>query len=348
MHSPAKAGLATHRPIPSDAPERARSFSAAYPAALIGSALVTLCLFWIGLLLLDDRRVLPPPQLANNLCVDQKLHYLRENPVNPPDVLAVGSSVTWRGFDGDAVTNATGGRAATLNGAFCGLKLNQTVFTARYYLERYPHIRDVVTIIAPQDAAECGKTDAQVFDAADVDRYVYAGGWDFLFYLKYFDPFNFIKNVAILSELKGGALPLDAMKFDRYGGALLDTRLSQPDLVYGKLPPLDQACFAALRELATDLSDAGKRLIVVTMPIHPLWIEKYDPTQAVLSDLASNIRSALAGTSAVFWNADKSFAMAPESFIDAIHIRRSAAQHFSRALVSETGLGQVAGRPNGN
>jgi hypothetical protein len=323
--------------------ERGRRFTMAYLLAVIGGAFATLCFFWFGLVILDHSNVLPPPQLANNLCVDEKLHYLRDTPINPPDVLAVGSSVTWRAFDGDSVTAATGGRAVTLNGAFCGLKLNQTVFTARYYLERYPHIRDVITIIAPQDAAECSKTDPHVFNATDVDRYVYSGAWSFPFYLKYFDPFTFIKNVAILSNLKGGELPFDVMKFDRYGGALLDTRLSQPDLVYRGLPPLDPACFSALRELARELSDAGKRLIVVTMPLHPNWIEKYDPRHTVLTELAANIRSTLAGTSAVFWNADKSFAMAPDSFIDAIHIRRSAAQNFSRVLVSETGLGQVAG-----
>lgn len=297
---------------------------------------------WLGLEGLGVAGLLPPPQIANNLCADEKLAYLRTHRFQDPVVLAVGSSVTWRGFDGEAVTQVTGGRRATLNGAFCGLKMNQIAFTARYFVARYPSVRDVITIVAPQDFTECARTRERVFDPDDADDYVYRGAAVFPLYLKYFDPITLVKNALILKALRDGELALDSMEFDPYGGAPLDTALSRPDLVYNALPPLDPACFRDLRRLATLLASEGRRLIVVTAPVHPAWVERYDPQRAMMTNLADGIQTALAGTTAVFWDAHRAFAVANDQFIDAIHIRWAAAKELSRALVAATGVGRIA------
>lgn len=315
-------------------------FSITYLVAALSSIAGLLALFGLGLAALGHIGNLPPPQLTNNLCLDVKLEYLRSHNFASPTVMAVGSSVAWRSFDGDAVTRATNGRAVTFNAAFCGMKMNQTTFTAAYFLAHNPSIRDVLTIIAPQDMTECSDARTRVFDPRDVDDYVYRRRWPFPLYLEYFDPLTMAKNIAILRTMQAGKLPLDSLVFDRYGSAPLDTTLSAHDLVYGALPPFDPTCLAALRQLAEDTAAEQRRLVVVTMPINPEWKDRYDPDGRIVRDLATAIRSTLAGTPTTFWDADAAMAMTPSAFIDAIHIRWSAAKTFSRALVQATELGK--------
>jgi len=321
------------------APPR-RAIPASYLAVLAGCALGILLFCGLGLAALNEVGLEPPPQFSNNLCLDEKLEWLRQHPAAAPTVLAVGSSVTWRNFDGDAVREATGGRAAALNAAFCGLRMNQIAFTAEYFLARLPTVRDVLTIVAPVDLAECSTVRTRVFDPADVDGYVYRQRWKYPYYLKYFDPLVLARNVWIIDRMQRGGLPLDAVSFDRYGGAPLDTAASRPTLVYGALLPHDPQCFSALHDLAQRVTAGGKRLVVVMEPMSPAWIADYDPDGTGLRQLAGEIRAALAGSSAVLWNPGTDAHLRAEEFIDAIHLRLPAARRFSRAIVDATDLGQ--------
>lgn len=313
-------------------------FSLVYPAAVLGSIVGVLLLFWVGLKGLDHFGLLPPPQLANNFCLDEKLRYLRSHPFDQPAVLAVGSSVAWRSFDGDAVKRAGGGQV--MNAAFCGLTMNQTAFTTEYFLARYPSVRDVLAIVAPQDLTECSINETRVFDPVDVDDYVYRHGWEYKLYLEYFDPFTLIKNVLILRTMRNGGLPVDTIVFDRYGAAPLDTTITLPNLVYPALPAFDPTCFAALRQLAEKLTASGRRLVVVTMPINPEWTKRYDLDGTVMRHFADKIREATAGTSTIFWDADHAAPMPRAAFVDAIHIRWSAVKLLSREIVAATGVGR--------
>jgi hypothetical protein len=332
---------AAESPIRATVPaEGARPFALSYLLALAVGGLSVIVLFGVALVSLDSVGRLPPPQLANTLCIDEKLRFLRASssfdaPSHRPTVLAVGSSVSWRTFDGEAVERATAGRATPFNGGFCALKMNETAFTTRYFLERYPSVRDVVTILAPQDMTDCRNARAQIFDPHDVDRYVFGDTWVFPLYLKYFDPFSFVKNIfRMRNAFRWG------FAFDRYGGLPIDTKEIHARLIYGNLEAYDAECFTALRGLASELKADGRRLVVATMPLHPDWLERYDPQHRRVSQFEQRIDDALAGTGAVHWR-PKGFTLQRDDFVDAIHIRWSAAQGFSRALVEETHLGQL-------
>jgi len=321
------------------APPR-RRIPGAYLAVLVGCAVGVLAICGLGLAALGRVGLEPPPQFSNNLCLDEKLEWLREHPGEAPTVLAVGSSVTWRNFDGDAVRDATGGRASVLNAAFCGLRMNQIAFTAEYFLARLPTVRDVITIVAPVDLVECSAVRTKVFDPADVDGYVYRQRWKYPYYLKYFDPLILAKNVWIIDRMQRGGFALDSVSFDRYGGAPLDTTASRPTLVYGALLPHDPQCLSALRDLARRVTADGKRLVVVMQPMSPAWIAQYDPDGTGLRRLTDEVRAALAGSSAVLWNPGVDAKLRAGQYIDAIHLRLSAARVFSRAIVDATDLGQ--------
>jgi hypothetical protein len=316
-----------------------RESSGLYLATLGGMAIVFLTAFWLVLAALNGMGLLPPPQLSNNLCIDEKLVYLRARPVEPPTILTVGSSVAWRSIDSTVFREAGDGRNMPLNGAFCGLKMNQTEFATGYLLDHYPNVQSVVLILSPLDLTECSTTNARVFDPQDVDSFVFRRDFEFTFYLKYFDPLTLARNVLILRSMRDGALPLDAMMIDQYGDAPLQTDATRDDLVYGALPHADPVCLSSLSKLATDVKTQGRRLIVVSMPMSPVWKARYDASGAFIHDMTGHIQRAVAGTGAIFWDANRDFPMDANDFTDAIHIRWSAAKVFSRELVLETGLG---------
>jgi hypothetical protein len=320
------------------APDQRESWSV-YLATLGGMAIGLVALFWLSLGAINRLGLLPPPQLSNNLCIDQKLAYLRENTIEQPTILTVGSSVAWRSIDSAEFRQASDGRSMPLNGAFCGLKMNQTEFTTSYLLGHYPSVRSVVLVLSPLDLTECSTTNARVFDPNDVDNFVFRRDVEFTFYLKYFDPLILAKNVVILRSMRDGKLPLESMTMDRYGDAPLDTDASREGIVYGALEPLDPTCLASLTKLTHDTEAQGRRLIVVTTPMSPVWKASFDPSGAVMHDMTRDIQRAVAGTEAVFWDANRDFPMDPGDFIDAIHLRWSAAKVFSRELVRATGLG---------
>lgn len=320
-----------------------RDFSWKYPAAFLTSALVLLLLFSLGLARLDRAGLLPPPQLTNNLCDDLKLQFLRTHRFEPPSVLAVGSSVTLMNFNADAVRQATDGRAMTYNAAFCGLKINQTAYAAKYFVNRVPSVRDVLTIVAPEDLTECWLNNPHIFTPAAVDDYVYRHRWAFPLYVAYFDPIVLAKNVMILHEAQEGRGEwVDLLGMDRYGDVPILEKAAAPTLVYSALPPLDPACFAALHDLARDIMAGGRRLVVVTTPLHPDWLERYDPDGKLIEEIPERIRAAIAGTNATFWDAEREYRPPRADFYDAIHIRAPAVPAFSRALAGATGLGRPA------
>lgn len=332
-----KAGGGVH-PLTRSASGR-RDSSSLYLATVGGMAIVLLTAFWLALAAFKGMGLLPPPQFSNSLCIDEKLAYLRTRPIEHPTILTVGSSVAWRSIDSGVVREASNGQSRPLNGAFCGLKMNQTEFATGYLLSHYPSVQSVVLIVSPIDLSECSTTNARVFDPKDVDGFVFRRDFAFTFYLKYFDPLTLARNVLTLRSMQGGELPLDATIFNQYGDAPLDTDASRKDLAYGALAPLDPVCLSSLSKLATDIKAQGRRLIVVTMPMSPVWKARFDPSGAVVRDLSRHVQGALAGTEAMFWDANRDFQMDPSDFTDALHIRWSAAKVFSRALVLATGLG---------
>jgi len=188
----------------------------------------------------------------------------------------------------------------------------------------------VLTIVAPLDLAECSTHETRVFDPADVDGYVYRHRWRYGYYLKYFDPLILAKNVWITHAQQHGELALDLAVFDRYGSGPLDTTISRDTLVYGELPGADPACLSALHELAARLTGSRQRLVVVMEPMSPDWISQYDPEGAGLRRLADQVRGALAGSAATLWIPGADLPLRSNAFVDAIHLRWSAARVFSR------------------
>jgi hypothetical protein len=307
-----------------------RNIGLGYLLALLGGLLCALAAFGLTLLGLDHSGNLPPPAFSNNLCVDEKLNFLRDHPVASPDLLVIGSSVAWRHVDGDELVKRSPA-SKPLNGAFCGLFANQSVYVGNWLLDREPTIRRVVMVIDPQDFAGCWKVPDSVFSRDDADAYVYEKASRWPYYVRYFSPYSLVRNAFTVKGQRSGQNEWDPLVFDHYGGGPLDTQNTRR-LVYGKPDALDHTCFDALRTMANRLQREARKFTVVATPLHPDWKSKYDPNGAFLADFDLRVKHSLSQSDARFWNADKELETPTDDFVDAIHLRWSAAQRFSAAL----------------
>lgn len=267
----------------------------------------------------------PPPAFTNSYCFDAKLEFLRENPPVKPTHLIVGSSISWRNFDGDVVVEEHPD-ARPLNASFCGLSVNQSAYAARFFLQRYPTITDVLLMLDPFDMSTCRSNKTAIFDAADVSAYL-SGADDLNFYFKYFDFFSLLVNAFSTRKV-----------FNRHGDGPLYTNESY-GLVYGPAPGVQAECEAALARLAQDVEKSGRRLVVMTMPLLGEWSDKYDANSQARVGLAKGIRRALEGRSAAFWDAWSEIVIPAADYTDAVHLRWSGVPRFTRRLVRATGFG---------
>ena len=291
---------------------------------------------------------LPPPAFSNSLCVDEKLHFLRHNPIADPNLLIVGSSVAWRHVDGDVLIEQTPG-LRPLNGAFCGLHANQSSYVANWLLDREPSIRQVVMIVDPLDFAGCWKVPDAVFDRTHADQYVYQQASRWGYYMRYFSPRSLLRNAQTVKAQRANEIEWDPLVFTRHGDGPLEPQ-GDRGLFYDKPDPLDDSCFAALGQLSKRLEDEQRQLLVVSTPLHPQWKAKVDGDGSFLARFDAKLNAAIAdNTHAQYWNADREWVAPPAAFVDAIHLRWSAVQGFTVALaehlqearqqmVSESGL----------
>jgi hypothetical protein len=302
-----------------------------YLVALLGGSIGALGAFFCLLLTLDRTGHLPPPPIANNICIDEKLAFLRRNPPATPNLLVIGSSVAWRHFDGATVAAAAPG-THPLNGAFCGLRANQTVFVANWLLDRLPSVRDVIMITSPQDFETCRMHPAALFDKEGADSFVFENGWRWGFYFRYFDPASLVRNMRRVRAMRANSNAINSIVFTRFGDGPLDTTESRNTLEYGPILGFDPFCFNALQSLARRLAKENRRLVVVNTPLHPEWKRLYDPEANLLRSLERNILAALVGTEGKYWDGDSATTMEAQAFIDGIHLRWSAARVFSKTL----------------
>lgn len=325
------AGAADPREASAGAAAGAAPVSPRYLLTVLASgvgALAAFCLFLLGLGATGN---LPPPTIANTLCVDEKLAFHRANPPGSPNLLVVGSSVAWRHFDGEAVARAAPG-VEPLNGAFCGLRANQSAFAAEWLLDRLPSVREVLLIAAPQDFEDCRARPTAVFNREDADSFVFGNSWLLPFYLRYLDPRPFLRNIGTVAAQRRNDVPLDPLVFDRYGDGPLDTAVTRDTLNYGPVPAYDPACFAALRALARQVTAGGMRMMVATTPLHPEWKSRHDPDGESRAAFEAGLLDAITGTSSAYWDGDAAVPLPASAFTDGIHLRWSAAKQFSTEM----------------
>ena len=310
--------------------------TAVYLAGCFGTVIACYVAIVCGLLFLRATDNLPPPIVANSLCLDEKLQWIGRNlPSSPPDLLVFGSSVAWRHFDGRKAVEL-GLAKNPYNLGFCGMNLAHTAFLVKYFMSKYNFrspLRAIV-IASPQDFEGCASPEQPAFPTREADEVIFSSTSSMgrlALYLKNIDFVPLVRNASTIKAKRRGAIPLDTYVFTGSGDGPLDTDESR-GLTYGRITEFNRDCFSALRNIATQLSDQKVQFVLLLTPINPRWISEYDPHHATLNELRSRIADTLKGTNARIWDASESKLFSEPDFPDAVHLRWSAAGRLTAAI----------------
>lgn len=312
-----------------------KPFSAfAYLASVGAGAASGLACLVLFLAALDISGHLPPPPFTNELCKDEKLSFLRERAPEDPRVLVIGSSIALFNFSGSPI-KATSSARAPLNLALCAVKMDQLEFASSYFLQRYNAADTVVLLVGPHDFERC-TPGRPLFDVADVDDYVNVRSLKYYFYLKYFSPTSFVRNMRVVAKARSGGFVQDApIAFDRFGSFPSSI---ERGLYYEGMFATDPKCFESLRAFARGLPPRVTNALLVICPIHPEWVRRFDPKDRQMRQFSEEVRRTLEGTRVALWDAHSELEMAPHHFSDAIHMKRAGAEHLSTELNSRLPL----------
>jgi hypothetical protein len=272
---------------------------------------------------------MPAPAMTVVQHLDEKLRYLRDHPDLTPELVAVGSSIAWRQFDGKPFAERLG-EGHVLNGASAFLKVHQTRFLTNFYIDHFPRLQTVMVMVGPTDFRDCSSVPAELFDPTDASGYAFERHPSLIYYLKYFAPLTYLRRV---NSFQKSRVPLKGeMWMDEYGsGPMQWTESMMQGLRYGAIT-LDKRCVDALQQLVSDLTTRGIRPVVIFPPIHPDYRQLFPQTIVDLKAIAEELRTSTDGRIQIIDVIEDPFG--PEDFFDAVHLQWTAAQSLSRKLTA--------------
>lgn len=293
-------------------------------------AVVAICIggFAALLALLARLEALPPPPLTGTTCLDEKFKFLAERDLSDVDLIAVGSSVTWRNLDVTAFRRS-GVAGQPVNAAPCYLRVSEVVAYTSFLLARMPSVATVVSVVAPRDFEQCTSPNDAFFPSTLAEAYVFDGLPPFPIYLANLAPHKFARDIFRIREMRNNPHSLLTLVMDEHGAGPLRT----PGEWLPK-PAFDDMCFTALSELERTVTAHGARLIVTTLPLQPEWRALHDPDGQLTAAFERRVRGALAHPSTMF-QAGSELAPQSLSYGDAVHFLWDSAKRYS-AHVADT------------
>jgi len=298
-----------------------------YLLTLLLGGFAALLLVLVVFAFLAHQGRLGPPQFSNNLCLDEKLGFMRAHPPRSANFLVVGSSVAWRHFNSPEAVRLDPA-LRPYNAGLCGTNVAQTRSVATWLIGRVPSVKKVVLIASPVDFADCSANAPSNFETGAADRFVFERASPVNSYLRYFDPGTLLFNSIGLRSKRSDPTSFESLVINAYGDGPLEPPQAR-ELLYGAVS-FDPRCFTALRRTAQEVGGRVPMIVALT-PLHPRWRERFDPKGSSQRLLERGIRNALAGTGARFLTAP---ALPEEAFFDAIHLRWSHTPGFTRNLLS--------------
>jgi hypothetical protein len=276
---------------------------------------------------------MPPPAVSQVEALDFKFRHLRNRRDLHPDVIAVGSSMTWRHFDGEKFEAHSG--LSFLNGGTSFLRVHQSRYLADFYVEMYDADYFVMLTSLP-DFEDCTTIPASLFNRDDVKDYVTGTRPEWFYYLKYLTLARYVRTGL---ELPKRMEPLEG---DLWQDEYASGPLHVPDmgLRYGR-QDFDPECLRQLHLMSDDLAQAGRRFLVALIPVHPAYLQKYSDTQERLIALHDQIQTSLRSNGHdIVMLADDSYLA--DDFFDAFHLQWPAVQRLSAAVGEQVGVRSVA------
>jgi hypothetical protein len=244
-----------------------------------------------------------------------------------PNILAVGSSITWRQLAGEEFDRDGEGRF--LNAGMVKLKTHHTAAMAEFFLDRYSGVNDVVTLVSLPDFEDC--TDAPLlFDPGDAMRYAYHGWPSTYFYLRYFDLQRYVRTARTLTEMRRPMI--GELYIDAYGsGPIQLPPEAELGLRYADIKT-DPACTTALVALAQTAAARGVDFTIVFSPIHPDYRRRYPEAVRAMAKVAEEVRVGAGAYGARMISLFDDPRFDASDFYDAFHLQWEAVDDLSRMV----------------
>lgn len=268
---------------------------------------------------------LPAAPVTATSCIDEKFKFLAQQDLDQVDMLAVGSSTTWRNLDFRPIVER---RVADqpINAAPCYLFMDQVTFLTGFLLDHMPQVKSVITIVSPRDFNYCGEEDRAFFDEDKAAGYIFDGGSPLPIYLTNFRPYAFIRDALTVAEQRSGPSAKRSLFMGPYGAGPVEGSEE-----WNPPPDFDATCFAALQAFERMLVERGVRPVVVTFLPSPAWRAEHDPQGEVFQAFEERLRGALSSPGTRFISG-QSLAVDDSYYYDSIHFQWQGAQRFSTAL----------------
>ncbi len=261
----------------------------------------------IGLAILAKTDRLPSPPLTATACIDEKLAHTRSAAeLKNANIIAIGSSATWRNLDTRRLENTPGVKA--FNAATCYLHIDQTAFLARHILQNAPSAAEVITVVAPRDFENCAPGDTAIADPFLLNGYL-AGtvpGW--VIHLANFRLTYLVRQAVTIKRDREGAL-----RSDSHGFSPLHDRVT-----WNPAPVFDKRCFKALADFRQELARKGIKFVVATIPVIPSWQARFDPDGRIVGQWIDDMRAAL-GEGALLIDG-RELSLPDQRFADPVHL----------------------------
>jgi hypothetical protein len=298
-----------------------------YVTVFIAAGAAGFLLMLFGLRLGDS---LPAPPLTGTYCIDEKFKFLAEQDLEKTDLLAVGSSVTWRNLDLTPFVE-TGLFTNPVNAAPCYLRIDQTAFLTEFLLAHLPAVQTVISVVAPRDFDNCSDADRSFFSPEQAAPYVFGDASPVWIYAANFRPLQLIQDAVRARERRSNPRLVDPLVMGPYGSGPIEGARDWT-------PPasLDDKCFDALAEFEQMLGSRSVRLILVSFPLSPDWRFTQDPQGDFVRTYEARLRASLKRSETTFISS-RLFSQDRSLYYDAVHFQWPAARVFSArvaALVS--------------
>ncbi|WP_181707058.1 hypothetical protein [Chthonobacter rhizosphaerae] len=272
---------------------------------------------------------LPPPPFTVTDCIDEKFAFLREKNPKEADLIAVGSSVTWRNLDFSAVGRAETGATHPLNAAPCFLHVHETRFLTNFYLDHMPKVKTVVSIFAMRDFEACAG-DGAFFPETLVRLFLFENWPGLPVYFINFRPRPFLGSVRKIKEMRSGELDRAPLVMDAYGSGPLEG----PPVPWQDVQ-VDQACLDNLARMEAELAARGVRWIVVMFPPMPMWLESFDPDGSRDRAWRRQVETTLVSSNTVLIDGAEAGLTDVNSFADPAHLNWPQVPRFTRWIFQQ-------------
>lgn len=275
---------------------------------------------------------LPAPAISRLVQIDEKLRFIRVHPEIDPEILAVGSSITWRQVDGRAFEPAGDEQGGFLNGGTGLLNIHQTGDMLEFYLDRLGRVETVLILTGPPDFQDCTEQPAALLDHEDAGAYAFDRWPAAYFYFRYFAPQRYLRTALSLADRRTPLL--GDLYLDPYGSGPLEIpKAMQRGLRYGPIDP-DPACTAAMVRLSHRMTERDLRMVVVFAPVHPEYRRQYPAVIDWLDAAARDVEAATAGDDTRVIRLSHAPEFAADDFYDAFHLQWPAVQRLSGIIAS--------------